>query len=83
MKTEIGVGMELPCSTSSGAATIDSHASSRMRTISAIALWTPLASPNRIARRRVKVCAATRLDLDAPSTVRHWDDNGGHLKTLL
>ena len=40
-------------------------------------LWPPLASPNRIARRRVKVCAATRPDLDAPSTMRHWDDNGG------
>jgi len=42
-------------------------------------MWPPLASPTRIARRRVKVCAATRLDLDAPSTMRCWDDNGGHI----
>lgn len=41
--------------------------------------WTPLASPTRIARRRVKVCAAIHLDLDAPSTVRCWDDNGGQI----
>jgi hypothetical protein len=40
--------------------------------------WPPLASPSRTARRRVKVCTATRLDLNAPSTVRCWDDNGGH-----
>ena len=39
--------------------------------------WPPLANATRIARRRVKVCAATRPDLDAPSTVRRWDDNGG------
>ena len=45
-------------------------------------LWPPLANPTRIARRRVKVCAATRLDLDAPSTMRCWDDNGGHLHPL-
>jgi hypothetical protein len=32
--------------------------------------WAPLASPIRIARKRVKVCAAIHLDLDAPSTVR-------------
>ena len=42
----------------------------------------PLAIQRRIARRRVKVCAATRLDLDAPSTVRHWDDNGAHTHIL-
>jgi len=41
--------------------------------------WAPLAIQRRIARRRVKVCAAIHLDLDAPSTVRHWDDNGGHI----
>jgi hypothetical protein len=40
--------------------------------------WAPLASQSRAARRRVKVCAAIRLDLGAPSTVRHWDDNGVH-----
>jgi len=39
-----------------------------------------LAIQKRIARRRVKVCTATRLDLDAPSTVRHWDDNGAHTR---
>ena len=42
-------------------------------------LWPPLASPTRIARRRVKVCAAIHLDLDAPSTMRCWDDNGEHI----
>ena len=41
-------------------------------------LWPPLANPIRITRRRVKVCTATRLNLDAPSTMREWDDNGGH-----
>jgi hypothetical protein len=45
--------------------------------------WTPLANPIRIARRRVKVCVVRttgprRLDLDASSTLRPWDDNGGH-----
>jgi hypothetical protein len=43
--------------------------------------WAPLASPICIAHRRVKVCAAIHLDLDAPSTVRGWDDNGGHIST--
>ena len=38
----------------------------------------PLAITDRIAHWCVKVCAATRPDLDAPSTVRHWDENGGH-----
>ena len=51
-------------------------------------LWPPLASPNRIAHRRVKVCVVRTtgprgLDLDAPSTMRHWDGNGGRLETLL
>jgi hypothetical protein len=46
-------------------------------------LWPPLAIQKRIARRRVKVCTATRLDLDAPSTVRNWDDNGGHLSHTI
>ena len=41
-------------------------------------VWTPLAITDRIARRRVKVCAAIHVDLDARSTVRCWDDNGGH-----
>jgi hypothetical protein len=39
--------------------------------------WAPLVITDRIARRRVKVCAAIHLDLDAPSTVRGWEDNGG------
>jgi hypothetical protein len=48
-------------------------------------LWPPLASPSRIARRRVKVCAVQttyprRLELDAPSALRCWDDNGGTFK---
>jgi hypothetical protein len=48
--------------------------------------WAPLANPHRIARRRVKVCVVRttgprRLDLDAPSTVRGWDDNGEHTYT--
>lgn len=37
-----------------------------------------MAIQRRTVRRRVKVCAATRPDLDAPSTVRCWDDNGAH-----
>jgi hypothetical protein len=40
--------------------------------------WAPLAIQSRIARRRVKVCAAIHLDLDAPSTVRGWGGNGEH-----
>jgi hypothetical protein len=34
----------------------------------------------RIVCRRIEVCTATRLDLDAPSTVRGGDDNGEHLR---